>query len=195
MASSPSHDSDGPRRRSAGCGLVTVLAATFCGVLLGLAIHLYWASVVSAEREKLQDQLRSAKHQYELHRPIIMEVDDFKRKKQDLEIRVAAIENYRKQQKAFPAILHEILEMNPDDLLIGHLQIDHLNFQQDTVRLHVTGDCQDVTLLLNRFEDNPRFLSTSATQDNAETSCQLDLKTVYTASLNADSATVEGPTE
>jgi len=86
----------------------------FAGMLLGLLLAGGWWYVTDAAAKEVARQVREAEAEYEKLRPIINEVNQFKKKQADLENKVAVIKNLKRAQKGPVHIMDRVSRAVPE---------------------------------------------------------------------------------
>ena len=131
-------------RRSSGAGLQVGQRATLaCSLILvaaGLGV-LWWWWTLGLASARLDGDLLAAQRETTRLRSIIQQVDAFEKQKQQLQQRVALIEELRKGQGAPVHILDEISKALPDMLWLTELK------QDPAGDLTIDGRCVTLTAL------------------------------------------------
>ncbi len=93
------------------------------GIILGLLAAGGWWYVTNAKVSSVNRQVREAEAEFEKLRPIIKEVNDFKRKQTDLENNVAVIKNLKRQQKGPVHIMDRVSRAVPELLWLDSMTV------------------------------------------------------------------------
>jgi type IV pilus assembly protein PilN len=131
-------------RRAAPSGLPTeqrlTLASSLILVAAGLGVVWWWWALGNASA-RLDGELLAAQRETTRLRSLIQQVDDFEKQKQQLQQRVALIEELRKGQGAPVRILDEISKALPEMLWLTELK------QDPSGELAIDGRCVTLTAL------------------------------------------------
>jgi type IV pilus assembly protein PilN len=132
-----------PKRAVAGItpGQRVTLACSLILVAAGLGVLWWWWSLGRASA-RLNGEILSAQRETTRLRSIIQQVDNFEKQKQQLEQRVALIEELRKGQGTPVRILDEISKALPDMLWLTELRQDPASGE-----LTIEGRCVTLTAL------------------------------------------------
>jgi type IV pilus assembly protein PilN len=132
------------RRAASASGLPpgqrVTLACSLILVAAGLGILWWWWALGNASA-RLDGELLAAQRETIRLRSIILQVDNFEKQKQQLQQRVALIEELRKGQGAPVRILDELSKALPDMLWLTELK------QDGTGDLSIDGRCVTLTAL------------------------------------------------
>ena len=130
-----------PRRSSAlQVGQKVTLACSLILVAAGLGV-LWWWWALDRSSARLNGELLAAQRESTRLRTLIQQVDAFEKQKQQLQQRVALIEELRKGQGAPVHILDEISRALPDMLWLSELK------QDESGDLTLEGRCVTLTAL------------------------------------------------
>lgn len=95
----------------------------FAGMLLGLLIAGGWWYITDAAAKGVARQVREAEAEFEKLRPIINEVNQFKKKQADLENKVAVIKNLKRAQKGPVHIMDRVSRAVPELLWLEQMTV------------------------------------------------------------------------
>jgi len=139
----PAERARAPRRASSGSSLQlgqrVTLACSLILVAAGVGV-LWWWWALDRSSARLDGELLAAQREATRLRSIIVQVDNFEKQKQQLERRVALIEELRKGQGAPVRILDEISKALPDMLWLTEIKQDPA-----TGDLAIDGRCVTLT--------------------------------------------------
>ena len=93
------------------------------GVILGVLIAGGWWWMLNSELGGAEDKVRRAQARYAELEPIIKEVEDFKRKKEDLERKVNVIQDLKQKQQGPVHIMDMISKALPELVWLESMQV------------------------------------------------------------------------
>lgn len=110
-------------RAAAGSSMTPADMAFFAGLLLAVLIAAGWFWTIKSNLDEVRAQVAEAEREVEELRPIIEEVEDYKRRKEELERKIGVIEGLKQSQRGPVKIMDEISRALPDLLWLRTLSV------------------------------------------------------------------------
>ncbi len=120
--------------------------ALVAGILLGVILIVGYWFILDRRREGVRQEVAAAQAEVERLKPILQEVEDFKKKQADLERKIEVITNLKNQQKGPVRVMDAVSRALPELLWLDEMQV-----KSNSIRL--SGRAFNVNAISNFLEN------------------------------------------
>ncbi len=171
------------------------------GLIAALLVGGIWWFLLNSDIKDNSKKIRRAEKEYEQLRPIIEEVDEFKRKKEDRERKISVIKDLQAKQKGPVFIMDQVSRALPDLLWLDQMTVSGSNVTLSGKAFNTNAVAAFITNLKKVPEFQEPFLRDMPADRGGSTySFKINMSFAYrklepSTADNADAEAVDGETE
>jgi type IV pilus assembly protein PilN len=127
--------------------------ALVTGLVVGVLAFVIWWFLLHRQIQAKEDEIADAQHQVDQLAPVIKEVEDFKKKKSELERKIGVIDDLKRNQSGPVRVMDDVSRALPELLWLDHMKMTASNIEIEGRALNTNA----VANFIENLDKMPEF--------------------------------------